>query len=341
MPEGTPNSQTGSLIKRFNNNIDIKPSEDKTSKTLPFSNRKFLSFVNPYSNSKKIVAVDKNGDIVEIDTVTLDEKVIYNGQIPVTEALLSPAGDSVIYSFYDTGNNKRHTYLNFSAKGGSASGEKKGESIPIVGDLKSAAFSPRGDHSAYLISRDQASGTELLILKGANVIKRVLKTRLSAAIVRWPFDFISITSYDKNGYGDLFTLSEDGELTKVVSYQHSLGVRWSPSGKKLAFSSKDKANSNRLFYKELGTGEFTDLNVDADASKCIWTNNEVDLICGIANRSSLKDEFYKISTTNGSKILVSTPSINLIVKEIAASQSENYIFVLNDIDNRLYALKIK
>lgn len=324
--------QTGLITARFSNKVEVVSSENKIPNTLPLSSRKFIVFVNPFSDSKKIIAVANNGDIVEIDTTNLTEKVIYTGQTNITEAILSPAGNSVIYSFYDTGNNKKHIYLNFSAKSG------KGESIEIKGELKSAAFSPNGDQTAYLTNSED--GGELLISKGVNIVKRALKTRLGAAIIAWPSNFLSIISYDKDGYGDLFVLKEDGALNKTISYQYDLNAKWSPSGEKIIFSAKDKIDSERLFYQNIkNKSAIVALGISTNTSKCVWANEE-NIICGLKNQGQLKDEFYEINTTDGSKTLILTPSTNLLIKEVALNRPGDTLFVLNEIDDKLYSLKI-
>lgn len=342
-----PDNQTGSLVERFNSKIEVGSTEDKVLNTVPLSSRKFLSFVNPFTDSQKIVAIDNSGNIVEIDLATLTEKVVYTGQASIIEAVLSPTGDSVVYSYYDSGNNKKHAYLNF----------RQGESVPITGDLKSAAFSPRGDQAAYLISRRSSSGTdgggELLISKGGNIVKRALKTRLGAAVVDWPSDFISFISYDKNGSGDLFVLKEDNSLNKVLAYQYGLSVKWSPSGEKLVFSTKNSNNSdidpasheslsaNRLFYQDIKNSHTAaDLEINTDASKCVWSSEE-EIICGVKNQTQVKDEFYKIGLNDKTKALVAIPSTNLLTKELILNHSGDALFVLNDIDNRLYVLQLK
>lgn len=331
MPEKGLNRQIGLVTDRFSNQINTGPSNNKVPGTAPLSSRKFLTFVS--SGFEKIVAVDKNGDIIEIDTVNFREKVLITlKQSNILEALLSPAGNSIIYSFYDTKNDKKHIYLNLSAKSG------KNESADIAGKMKSAAFSPHGDQAAYLISSED--GGELLITKGANIIKRALKTRLGAALVAWPSDFISIISYNKDGYGDLFVLKDNGTLNKIISYQYGLNVKWSLSGEKIIFSVKDDTNFEHLFYQNIkNKGSIIDLNTKADASKCLWISEE-EIICGIRNKVELKDEFYKISVDDGSKKLILTPNINILIKEMALNRPGNTLFVLNDIDSKLYALKL-
>lgn len=329
MPEQNLGQQAGTLLDRFNNSVEVGLSDNKSPDAVLLSSRKFLSFVNPYSNSQKIVAVDNGGNIFEIDLSTLNEKVVYRGQTTILEALLSSSGDSLIYSFYDARNNKKHTYLNF----------KKGESTPIVGNLRHAAFSSHGDQAVYLVSNED--GGELLISKGVNIIKRMFKTRLGAAVVSWPSDFVSIVSYDKDGYGDLLVLKENGALNKILSYQYGLSVKWSPLGEKVIFSAKDNSGFDRLFYKDvINNGTVVALDVSTNASKCVWTD-EKSVICGIRNQTYAKDEFYKIKTTDSSKTLVSTPTTHLLVREVALNRSGDTIFVLNDIDKRLYALKTK
>jgi len=328
MPEWHSKNQTGSLVERFNNNIEIEVPEDRAPKTLPVSSRKFISFVNPYSNSKKIVGVDKNASIIELDTDDLRETVLAtlkHGSL--SEGFLSPDGNSLIYSFYDTKNDKKYFYFNF----------KKGGSVEMDSNTRSLAFSPNGDQVALLTNN--GSEGELLILKKTNVIKKVMKTRFNNALINWPSDFLSIVSYDKNGYGDLFILKEGGGFNKIISYQRDLNVKWSPSAKKIIFSAKDETNSDHLFYKDIKSKDTVTLEISTNTSKCIWVNEE-SIICGLKNQAQFKDEFYKINLTDRSKTLVATPSINLLTKELALSRSGDYIFVLNDIDSMLYALKL-
>ena len=325
------NRQIGLVTDRFSNQINAGPSNNKIPETAPLSSRKFLSFVSP--GFEKIVAVDKNGDIIEIDTANFREKILTTLEHSnILEALLSPSGNSIIYSFYNAKNDKKHIYLNLSSK------SVNGGSAYIDGNMKSAAFSPHGDQSAYLISSED--GGELLISKGANIIKRALKTRLGAALVAWPSDFISIISYNKDGYGDLFVLKDNGTLNKIISYQYDLNVKWSPSGEKIIFSVKDDTNFEHLFYRNIKNKSLVvDLDIRADASKCLWISEE-EVICGIRNKVQLKDEFYKISVDDGSKKLILTPNINILIKEMALNRPGNILFVLNDIDSKLYALKL-
>ncbi|MBI2674363.1 MAG: hypothetical protein HYX22_01330 [Candidatus Yanofskybacteria bacterium] len=329
--------QAGLLTDRFSNKVEAGLSEDSAPNTLPLSSRKFTTFVQPFTDSKKIVAVASNGNIVEINTADLTEKVVYADQTSVVEATLSPAGNAVIFSFYGTANDKKWVYYNMKTR----------KSSKIEGDLKSAAFSPDGSQTVYLVNNDNEG--ELLIAKDGKIIKRALKTRIGAATVSWPSEnIISIISYDKDGSGDLFVLSLDSALNKVLSYQHNLEVKWSPVGEKIIFSTKDAAVPTQLFYKDIkNSGAITALGVDTNASKCVWTNEE-NIICGITDKAQVKDGFYKINLIDGSKTLaatksdlVATPDINLLVKEMSINRSGDTLFVLNDIDSKLYVLKIK
>jgi len=320
--------QAGFLTDRFSNKVEVGSSEDKIPNTLPLSSRKFTTFIQPFSDSKKIVAITNTGDIIEIDTTNLTEKILYNSQAGIIEAMLSPAGNSVIYSFYNAQNNRKWVYHNL----------KTGELSEIESNLKSATFSPQGDQAAYLIVNDE--GGEILISKNGKVIKRALKTRIGIATISWPSnDFISIISYDKGGYGDLFTLKENGVLNKVLSYQYDLNVKWLSESEKIIFSAKDDTGSTQLFYKDIkNNSTIAALEVSTNASKCVWADEE-NVVCGITDKTQIKDEFYKVNITDGSKTLVATPNINLLVRELSLSRSGGTIFVLNDIDNKLYVLK--
>jgi len=331
--------QTGLLTDRFCNKVKVNSSEDKIPNTLPLSSRKFTTFISPFSDSQKIIAVAANGEIIEIDTINLIEKTLYTAQTGIVETILSPAGDSAVYAFYDAKNKKRWIYQNLKNK----------NATEIEGDVRSVAFSPDGDQVAYLSNTNK--GGELLIAKDGKVVKQALKTRLGAALIYWPSEnFISITSYDKNGYSNLFILKKDGIFNKILSDQYNLNVKWSPSGENLIFSvstenrsvsgKENNIGSDQVSYLNIsGNGREIPLDLNTNVSKCAWLN-EKEIICGIKNRAQFRDEFYKINTTDGSKTLVLTPNINLITKEIAISRHGDIIFVLNDIDDKLYALKL-
>jgi Tol biopolymer transport system component len=325
MPEVTEH-QTGLLIQRFNKKEPAIVNND-TLLTTPVSSRKILSFTGP-SLAGKITAIDKDGNIFEIDTHTLREATVSAlKHKEISEVFLSPGGNSIVYSFYEAGNSKKHLYLDI----------KTSESIEINGEVRSVAFSPDSSQAAYLINND--SGGEILIYKGIDAISQTLKTRIGAATINWPSeDFLSIISYNKSGYGDLFILKSGGILNKIISYQYDLNAKWSSSAEKILFSTKDSGGSDHLFYKDIENNEpVVALNVSANASKCIWVDGE-NVICGITDQIQLKDEFYQINTTDGSKILVSKPSINLLTKKLSLFPSKNTLFVLNDIDDKLYAL---
>ena len=109
----------------------------------------------------------------------------------------------------------------------------------------------------------------------------------------------------------------------------------------VVFSAKDEAGVDRLFYRDIkNNSAVVGLEVAINASKCAWAS-EREVICGLTNQVQLKDEFYSINLTDGTKKLVATPNINLLIKELALNRSGDIIFVLNDIDSKLYALKLK
>ena len=94
------------------------------------------------------------------------------------------------------------------------------------------------------------------------------------------------------------------------------------------------------FYKDIkNNSTIAALEVSTNASKCVRVDEE-SVVCGITDKTQIKDEFYKINLTDGSKTLVATPDINLLVRELSLSRSGDVLFVLNDIDGKLYSLEI-
>lgn len=332
--------QTGSLIQRFNNNHDKPAINSNNALITPINSRNIITFSGP-SLSGIITAIDEEGNIIEIDTSTLREATISTlNKKELSEVILSPRGDSVFYSFYES-DSKKNLYLKI----------KTNESGEINGEVRSVAFSPDSSQTAYLINEEGES--KILIYKETVNIGQKLKTRINAATILWPSeDFISILTYNKNGYGDLFTLKNNSSLNKIISYQYNLAVRWSSSAEKIVFSAKGKDNLDHLFYKNIKNNEsFVNLNTETNASKCVWEDEE-NIICGITDKIQLKDNFYRINIGDGSKELISEPNINLFAKKISLPvrqaglhvgqvglpHSGDRIFVLNSIDNKLYAL---
>lgn len=322
--------QTGSLIDRFNANSEIKKAADNPPRILPVSSRKLVAFVVPPSNSQKIVAADKSGVIVEISIQDLRETVVEKLKSrELASILLAPSGNSIFYSSYD-GGGKNYFYLDL----------KEGEPVEMGKNIKSSVFSSYDDQLLYL----SGSGEEeaLYVLKN-KAVKKILNTRLNNAALSWPSKFISLLSYgeDKDGYGDLLILEGEGRLNKIISYQKDLTVKWSPSAQKLLFSAKDSSNAHRLYHQEFGKDKGVDLKISADASRCAWLADETSVICGITDDSTFRDKFYKINIADRSINIVAAPSTNLITKEIALDRSGSTIFVLNEIDSKLYSLKIE
>lgn len=320
--------QTGLLVERFNNSsIDIKNTVPNISTV---SSRKILSFTGP-SLAKTMRAVDKDGDVIEINTDSLKETVISNlGSSNMSNVLLSNNGSAAIYSYYNSKNEKKYFYANLKAD----------ELIEIKDNIKSAAFPPEGDELAYILTRGDGGENELVLTKETIILKKLLKTRLEVATIIWPAEFLSILTNDKDGYGSLFVLEKDGSLNKLISDQSNLSVKWSPSGKKLVYSTKDENNIDKLFYKNIETNKNKDLTT-AKATNCIWLDDEINVICGFLNLSLGKYEFYKINIDDGSKTAVATSDVSLIPKEMSISKSGDYLFILNEIDNLLYSLKLK
>lgn len=318
--------QSSNFLQRFDD--DLTATDKPKQNILPLSSREVISFLSYPNDPAKVLMADKDSNIIEVSLSGLREKVIKTFKPEtISDVIFSPKGESLIYSSRDIYGDKKYHYLNL----------KSGDLLKIVGEVKSANFSPDGQQAVYLSS--DGDETDLVSLKDGSSPKKLLKTRISEGVVNWPADFVSVKSSDADDYDGLFVLKDGDTLNRVLSDQKNLNIKWSPSGKNLLFSNENNG-SNQLFIKNIDTGKITDLGFYTEASRCVWLNDETGVICGIKDSSQLKDRIYRINIGDLSKNLIAESNVNLRVGELTINTSGNYLFILNEVDGKLYYFEL-
>ena len=93
-----------------------------------------------------------------------------------------------------------------------------------------------------------------------------------------------------------------------------------------------------LFYMDTNAKTENPLLVSTPASKCAWSISGKSIVCAVARSSSLGDEFYDIKL-EGTKELILSPNSKIDTAEIFLSGAEDYLIILNGLDDHLYVLK--
>lgn len=320
-------SNSGSLIQRFTRKESEKPANLPVSASI--TGRKIAAFTGSLARSNIIIAVDREtGEIFEINSETLAEKLI--GLVPeknFSDISLSPRGNGAIFSYYRPDGGRQSMYLNIA----------NDKTFDIPGIIISHEFSPAIDKFAYL--RKLEGINELVISSSKNDARRLFSTRIATAKIGWAGETVSMTTFDLGGYGSLFLIDDAGELTKVLGNHYQLDSVWSPSEEKVLFSEKVEAE-NKLYYKNLKTGEVKDLNMAVGASQCVWGHDESYVICAVSNRSTAKDEYYRVELASGENAKVATPEALIHTKEMFLDHSGQYLFVLNNLDEIIYKIRL-
>ena len=324
----SPNSiSTGSILDKFNDSDSDSGPQTESSDTLKLlSSRNVLSPVMSVEKNSILYYEKGTGKVFELDFKDLVEKSISDAPLAnLTKTIWSPSRKDVVSVFsYPEGN--RHKYFNYKTKG----------SVEFEANIKSLVFSPDGSQVAYFGNQENFWGIFLSTPDGSSS-KLLLPSRLESNEVYWPSNE-SLAFKTDNSYGsDLYSLSKTGEIRKILETKNKLEVKWSKNGSQFLFSQKEGTETN-LFYKNLGSESETSLGVSTSASKCDWSIDNKTVVCGVPKPQASGDEVYEINL-DGTKKLLSSPTTKIDTAELFLSGLDDYVVILNSLDNKLYVLK--
>lgn len=363
---GSPKLNTGTILDKFDNNYpqtthstgstgsqqatssgqatnDRRQAEGNT----PFliADRKVTSITNS-PDKKGILYFEKNtGKLFEFDYKNSQETAVSETILPnFISAIWSPAEREVISSFYSPGktNFKYHSY-------------QTSKTTSFDPNIRSVAFSPDGNLIAYFYaSPDKTSSPEpvetdiaqtsivepnkiFIAQPDGSYSKKILDTRLDNISISWPTgEWIAF----KTSGAEIFLLSPEGKLNRFLGPGTALGEKWSKTGKKMLYSapSGDYVPEGSILYvKGLDSREERSLEIGGEASKCVWSIDDVNIYCALA-KSPSADEIYRINVDTGLKKLLIDPEAKL--KEMFLSSTEDHLFFINASDEKLYTTRL-
>ncbi len=322
-----PNSNGNILDKFSNQDTNNSPEALLRGKELSaLSKRKAISPVISKEKDSVLYYENGTGKVFEVTLNDLREKSVSDTPLQnLIKTIWSPLRKEVVSLFYSVKGN-HYKYFSYKTKA----------SVDLGTDIKSLFFSPDGSQIAYFGTKDGSRGIFISQPDGSS-FKKILSSRLENAEVYWPSDDLLAFKIEVTGGSELYSLSKAGEIKKILDSRDGLEVNWSKDGSRVLFSQKTGSGID-LFYKDISSESETPLNVATSASKCDWSIDDKTVVCGVPRTSASGDEFYEISL-DGTKKLLSSPTSRINTAELFLSGLDDYVVILNSLDNKLYMLK--
>lgn len=317
---------TGNILDKFNGSESKTNSQSDNSKTLRLLSPR--SVISPILSKEKdgIVYYEKDtGKVFETALKDLKEKSASDILLAnLVKTMWAPSRKEVVSVFYyPKGNN--YKYFNYKTKA----------SVELGTDIESLAFSPDGSQIAYFGTKNDSRGVFISQPDGS-ALKQILSSRLEDVEVYWPSsELISFKTTSSNG-SELYSLSKNGEVKKILDTKDGLDIKWSKDGSRILFSQRTGTGIS-LFYKDINSEKETALGISTRASKCDWGMSGEVVVCGVSRASMSGDEIYEINI-NGSIKLISSPTTKINTSELFLSGLDKHIIIFNSLDNRLYVV---
>lgn len=315
---------TGSILDKFDNDSSEYKSKNESLRTL--SPRHVISPVLSKDKDGVMYYEKDTGKVFEVALKDLKERSV--SDLPLADliqTIWSPSRKEVVSVFYHP-NGILHKYFDYKTK----------SSVDLGPNINHLVFSPDGSQIAYFGKNREAKGVFISQPDGS-VLKNILPSRLEDTEVYWPSgDLLFFKTSGQEG-SELYSLSKNGEVNKILSSRNNLDTKWSKDGSRLLFSEQIDSLI-RLSYKDLHSDTETSLGVSTRASKCDWSTDGQSVVCGVPRSSGSGDEIYEISL-NGTSKLLSSPTIRVNTSELFLSGLDDYVIILNSLDDKLYGLK--
>ena len=271
----------------------------------------------------------------------MNEKLVSDKPLPnLVETIWSPNKKEVV-SVFDTNNGKDFRYYNYQTN----------KVVGLGKTIRSLAFSPDGSHIAYLRSLGLDGAIYVSAPDGSSP-RKIIETRLSDIELSWPSEEHISFKASLDGRDSVYLLSLTGNLTKFVDEPGKVDVLWSSGGTKLLYSTRESnprtqgaeqssydGGSPMLFVKDVLSSSVKALGISTPAYKCAWGINSNYVVCAIGRSGQGGEDIYKINM-DGTKELVFSPVKNISASQVMLTGTEDFLILVNEIDGKLYALKI-
>lgn len=172
-----------------------------------------------------------------------------------------------------------------------------GDTTFLPAHISSLVTSPDSTQIAYVLLTQEGSSVVLSNADGGEK-KEVFRSALRGWSIQWEPAGILITqkaSRDVAGTS-LFIPTKKTHPETIIDRAVGLETLLSPDGERVLFSSISDDDLPTLKVLERSTGEVTPLFVIGLASKCVWADDHINVLCALADTESSTialDEWYQ------------------------------------------------
>jgi len=273
----------------------------------------------------------KTGKVVELNYVLGTKSIITNNSLAnFISSIWSPDKKSIISLFYDSSGNY-YKYYNFKTKKVSI----------FKNNIKSIAYSPDSKNIVYL-QESALDNTIYVALPDGSSRKKILNTRLQNIELFWPATnkiYIQTTN-DRDGNSSLFRIDEAGNTLKLIEGGLEMRVSFSPDGERLL--SSYIVDGQLVTKLVIGNNKETVLKKPLWANECAWSASMNLVYCastGINGNS--RPAIIEYNLIDDAIRQIGNLPFNGHVSTAILSTSENYLILLSNTTNWIYAVEIE
>ncbi len=210
--------------------------------------------------------------------------------------------------------------------------------------VKNPVLSKAGTEIAYnYFDENTGEGNISIADPKLESFKNILATRFANWQIGWLNDSKLILTKPQtvdNNPGSVFILDTvEKTLQNILELKNNLEVAWSPNGQKIIYSYSDPSTKqNGLYFMDIADKNEVPLNLDFDASKCVWSIDNKNVYCAGIDSFVYFDataDSVKTQTVANSQDADPSSSANLFL-----TSTEDYLLFKNTKDGRLYGLSL-
>ncbi|KKR09614.1 MAG: hypothetical protein UT43_C0004G0011 [Parcubacteria group bacterium GW2011_GWC1_39_29] len=329
------NILSGSLLSKF----EVIDTAGEINKATPYTqnmdqplNSEGATSLTTSTNPDSVIYYEKKtGRVIESNYVLGTKSIITNNSlVNFISSIWSPDKKSVISLFYDSSGNY-YKYYNFKTKKVSI----------FKNNIKSIAYSPDSKNIVYL-QESALDNTIYVALPDGSSRKKILNTRLQNIELFWPATnkiYIQTTN-DRDGNSSLFRIDEAGNTLKLIEGGLEMRVSFSPDGERLL--SSYIVDGQLVTKLVIGNNKETVLKKPLWANECAWSASMNLVYCastGINGNS--RPAIIEYNLIDDAIRQIGNLPFNGHVSTAILSTSENYLILLSNTTNWIYAVEIE
>lgn len=285
-----------------------------------------LSAANDSASDSVLYYHRADGTVTKIGLADHASTQISATMLPHLSRIIWSADGTQVLAVYNLKTGPTFKYFNYQTH----------QTATLGNTIIDAAFSPDG--TSIVMAKTLTDETDIVIAKpDGSDASTILKTHLSDISLAWPADHaIAMTVGNTDGTSDLYTVSDQGDLEKILAGQSNLETQWSPDGSVLLYSSVQQ-NQPALALHAAG-GEDQAVAIAADANRCAWYLNGAAFVCltDDGDTASVRE----VSATNlASKILV-PDLVDINPERVFLSQLQDFMVLVDRADHSLWSIRL-